>query len=153
MASSLSVKTLVRQGVSTHHESHKRILKQVESTISQQHRVGATNAWAQVPSWLYGFPVIDTGAAAEFVATRLKKGGFTVAVHHMAGSATWLYVDWGTQAETLERKERAKRNVARRKARESAPAKSAEPVRSKDLLTHLQKARKRTAKAVTTVDS
>lgn len=156
----LTVRSLVRMNTDAHHESHKRILKQVEGTITQQNGIGASSAWVQVPQWLYGMPVVDPYEAAAFVQSRLAKGGFYCAVHPQTDGTVWLHVDWGAESQRLVRTERARRNAQRRKARQQAGGGDGQkasaagrqgqgtPVTGGQLLAHLQNAtRRRGAKA------
>ena len=124
----MTVRGLVREQHSAHHESHKKILSQAENIITQHARVGADRAQVPIPSWLFGHPVVNTREAARYVAARLVKGGFSVTVEcpnpYTEPDQLYLEVEWGEAAQRRGRLERQRRNEVRR-ARRTAEAKSA----------------------------
>ena len=120
----LTVRALSRQTHNTHHESNKKILKQAERLIQQQHAVGSTEAWLAVPQWIFGQPVVDVHQAAGYVTAHLRKAGFTVDTvcpnPHADPNTLWLHITWQSALETAQKHERSKRNRAKRQERQKA---------------------------------
>lgn len=144
----LTVKELCKGTHTSQHESCKRILKQAERLVRQQHSIGMLQAWMQVPQWLFGMPVVEVHEAARYVSAHMRKSGFEVQAYapdpYREPNTVWLHIDWSQPLVEARRKDRERRNRAKREQRAENPRASKEAAaRSDELIIHLREASKR----------
>jgi hypothetical protein len=89
--------------MAVNHETYKQLLRQVQDRIRARAAGEGRDLLWQVPPMVPGRPLFTTAHAANYVAEKLRRRGFSVDVAALAENAILVYVTWGTPTRTAAR--------------------------------------------------
>ena len=82
------------QRTKRNHDAYKHILNEVYEKIKKKNKNNFKNLIYTIPFIKYGFPIINTDRAMQYIIRKLNKGGFVVYPYKNCNS---VYIDWSVR--------------------------------------------------------